>query len=256
MLAFRSCRYAFAVVVAAGVLGQLGCSGGEDSEETGPTTVTAQPRSQTVNVGERATFSIQTSGTAPLSYQWYKGLNPIPGATSASYTTPPVVQSDDGFLFSVDYTYPIRGGSWSFTSRSDAATLTVLPGFATVPGSFTSTGSMLTARSGHTVTVLQNGKVLVVGGANFAAGAFGSAEIYDPSTGVFTATGSMSVARLDIPQRCCRMAKSSWLEAWVRISRLRLLSYTTQELASLPQRVQCSLHGRVIRRRCCRTVRC
>ena len=53
------------------------------------------------------------------------------------------------------------------------------------------TGSMSTARSGHTATLLQNGRVLVAGGDSF-----GPAELYNPATGQWTATGSMNTARI------------------------------------------------------------
>jgi WD40 repeat protein len=58
-------------------------------------------------------------------------------------------------------------------------------------------GTMATARADHTATLLPDGKVLIAGG--FGSGApwqaVASAELYDPSTGVFTPTGSMTKAR-------------------------------------------------------------
>jgi N-acetylneuraminic acid mutarotase len=61
---------------------------------------------------------------------------------------------------------------------------------------FTS-GNMTDGRYQHTSTLLQNGKVLVVGGLNANAGntPLASAELYDPSTGLWTPTGSLGTAR-------------------------------------------------------------
>src|SRR5438067_851777 len=62
-------------------------------------------------------------------------------------------------------------------------------------GTWTPTGSLATARYGHTATLLPNGQVLVAGGFNDNIGPLASAELYDPATGLWTATGSMATAR-------------------------------------------------------------
>ncbi len=61
-------------------------------------------------------------------------------------------------------------------------------------GLFTATvGAIHVAGYSHTASALRNGKVLIAGG-NYG-GVLSSAEIYDPWTGSFTATGSMNFAR-------------------------------------------------------------
>ena len=74
------------------------------------------------------------------------------------------------------------GGSFLFQPICPAAT-------------FVKTGSLNTARFGHTATLLPNGKVLVVGGAEDANNGLASAEMYDPATGKWTETGGMNEAR-------------------------------------------------------------
>lgn len=59
---------------------------------------------------------------------------------------------------------------------------------------FTNTGSMTEKRGYHTANLLYGGKVLIVGGeqlSNETWTVLSTAELYDPSTGVFTPTGSM-----------------------------------------------------------------
>ena len=62
---------------------------------------------------------------------------------------------------------------------------------------FAPTGSMADARTGHTATLLKDGRVLVVGGADLSDGIdnLATAEIYDPTTRKFTRTGSMAHGR-------------------------------------------------------------
>jgi N-acetylneuraminic acid mutarotase len=66
-------------------------------------------------------------------------------------------------------------------------------------GSWTATGSMDTARSGHTATLLRDGKVLVAGGSNdndTLSYRLASAELYDPATGTWTTAKDMTQIRL------------------------------------------------------------
>jgi len=54
---------------------------------------------------------------------------------------------------------------------------------------------MNAVRLGHAAALLNDGRVLVVGGAMADGTALSSADIYDPATGTFTPTGSMSTGR-------------------------------------------------------------
>lgn len=64
-------------------------------------------------------------------------------------------------------------------------------------GAFSGTGSMTTARSLHSATLLPNGQVLIAGGESIppAPGILASAEVYDPDAGRFRAAGTMMTAR-------------------------------------------------------------
>ncbi|MGB6834302.1 MAG: hypothetical protein WBE24_12655 [Candidatus Acidiferrum sp.] len=88
-------------------LALAGCAGLTASKSSSgeskamPPTIAAQPASQAVAVGQAVTFSVTAAGTAPLTYQWLKNNAIISGATTASYTTPATVASDNGAKFDV-----------------------------------------------------------------------------------------------------------------------------------------------------------
>ena len=84
-----------------------------------PPSITAQPTSQTVTVGQTAVFSVVATGTAPLGYQWQNNGTAISGATSTSYTTPATATTDNGTQFTVLVSNTVG------SVTSNVATLTV-----------------------------------------------------------------------------------------------------------------------------------
>ena len=82
-----------------------------------------RPLSQGVPPGYAVTFNVVAVGTGPFTFQWYRGQrgdtsSPIPGATAASFTTPPVTQ---------ETSFWVRLTNAFGVTDSNTATLTVLP---------------------------------------------------------------------------------------------------------------------------------
>jgi TATA-box binding protein (TBP) (component of TFIID and TFIIIB) len=73
--------------------------------------------------------------------------------------------------------------------------------FDPATGKFTSTGQMTVGRHKHAAILLRSGKVLIIGGSDNRDwhGEYATAEIYDPATKTFAATGAMNTTRFKIP---------------------------------------------------------
>src|SRR5512140_2624488 len=63
---------------------------------TFPPTITQHPVQAFARLGQTATFHLTATGSKTLKYQWQRDSVDITGATTSSYTTPPVVLDDNG----------------------------------------------------------------------------------------------------------------------------------------------------------------
>jgi hypothetical protein len=97
----------------------------------------------------------------------------------------------------------VAGGGQHLTNDGTGAALASAELYDPVDETWASTGSMLTPRALHAAVLLRDGRVLVAGGCNGWTGDGGgaicnqlaSAELYDPATGEWAATGDMRSTR-------------------------------------------------------------
>lgn len=113
-------------------------------------TITQEPGSVSATAGSSVSFGIGASGTAPLTFQWFKAGAAITGATAATFVLPSVQSGDAG-----SYTCTVSNSAGSATSA--AATLTVTAA-AVAPTIVTSPQpASVTADASATFTVAATG---------------------------------------------------------------------------------------------------
>ena len=83
-----------------------------------PPLVVSQPEPQTLAVGQSFRLSAAATGQVPLSYQWERDGQPIPGATRDVFEVDRAALSDDG-------TYRLRVSNAAGTAYSDAVRVRV-----------------------------------------------------------------------------------------------------------------------------------
>lgn len=145
------------------------------------------PETVPVNAGQTATIAVSAVGQAPLSYQWYIGnsgdtSNPVAGATSAEYTTPPVVGATN---------YWVRvTNSLGFASSQVATVYLANAGTGTVSGTLSSGGQPV--RNG-VVTIYSSAEVLVAASTRTSStGAFAVAGL--PAGTYYAVASSTAIA--------------------------------------------------------------
>ena len=126
---------------------------GNGSGDPSAPTITTQPISQTVGVGQSASFVVIATGSAPLSYQWQKNGANIAGATSASYTTPAATTGDNAAKFSV----AVSNSAGSVASNVATLTVTAAQGSGAPQITTQPASQSVTAGQMATFTVVATG---------------------------------------------------------------------------------------------------
>ena len=102
----------------------------------GPTApiILTQPASKNGVFGSTTNLSVSATGTAPLSYQWYFGANPVSGGTAATLTITNVQSSNGG-----NYYVVVTNDSGSAVSSNALLTVVYPPTIDTQPANQTVT---------------------------------------------------------------------------------------------------------------------
>jgi kumamolisin len=103
-------------------------SGSSSSSSGSAPTISSQPVSVTVNVGQSLTFRVIVTGTGPFTYQWQFNGAAIAGATGTTYAIPRVQLADAG-----GYTVVVGNASGSITSAPATLTVTSPPTISGAP---------------------------------------------------------------------------------------------------------------------------
>ncbi|HLH56415.1 MAG TPA: lamin tail domain-containing protein, partial [Verrucomicrobiae bacterium] len=89
-----------------------------------PAAITSQPQSQTTTELQSVSFTVVATGNPAPSFQWYRGGNPIAGATDSTYTIASATLSDNGAQFEAVVQNIVSNTTYSITSS--VASLTVI----------------------------------------------------------------------------------------------------------------------------------
>ena len=123
---------------------------GSTPAQQAPSIVT-QPQNQTVAYGATATLSVVATGSAPLTYQWYLGNSgdtsqPLPGATTATITTPALTSTVSGWVrVSNAFNPPANSNTVTITvgAPAQAPSITTQPQSKSIPSGTSTTLSVV-----------------------------------------------------------------------------------------------------------------
>jgi hypothetical protein len=170
------------------IIGLTGCASTASTSSNPTATGTATSASASSTVVPSATPALSPTAAPPLSFV----------ATGSMHTA----RQDATATLLKNGKVLIAGGAAYSNAMATVYASAELYDPAT--GNFTNTGSMGAARADATAVALSDGRVLIAGGEGCknpkdcrninaeSIGGLASAEIYDPTTGKFTTTGSMT----------------------------------------------------------------
>ncbi|MBI5426114.1 MAG: immunoglobulin domain-containing protein [Opitutae bacterium] len=141
-----------------------------------PVSFLEQPSSIAVQPGLTANFSVQTAGTSPISYQWYRNGSAIIGSTSNALVLSGVQSASAG-----DYTVVARNAGGEVTSNVATLTMETPVGVLSVAGG-----------SWHSAILKADGTLWMVGGNLY--GQLGNGSFRGRLNPTQVATGVTSVA--------------------------------------------------------------
>ncbi len=157
-----------------------------DRRHEGSIVLASSPTNVVVGQSSTVTVTATDSGSVP------------PGAADTFSPTGAPATGRTGFAANVfaDGLVLIAGGTDANNNALQSAEIYSISG-----GNFVATGNLFQARTGAASVLLPTGKVLIAGGSSnglasgASSGALSSAELFDPSAGTFSFTGSMSTGR-------------------------------------------------------------
>ncbi len=143
-----------------------------------PPVISDLPAAILLNLGDQLLINCVATGTAPITYQWYKDGAALPGATGSTYSKSSVVASDAGL-----YTVKATNAGGSTTSTGVVVSI----------AGPSNAGVIAVAAANSTSFFIRSDGTLWGTGNNYA-GQLGSGNTMDRATPLRIATGVVSVS--------------------------------------------------------------
>lgn len=168
------------------------CGGGGGGSTPAPVSISLSPAAASVAIGATQSFQATLGNTSNTAVTWSVQEGAAYGTIDASglFTAPLVINGSTAAVHVV---------ATSVADSSKSATATVTLNARAYQGTWTVAASPALLRAyGHSLTVLKDGKVLLAGGLlSTPYSITASCEVYDPATGAWTPTASLSTPRRD-----------------------------------------------------------